>query len=696
MKRDKKYDKIFTPFKIKNVELKNRLAKTSQWFIYLEEDGSLGDRFIKFYESIAKGGVGLIIVEESVTDWMRGCSNIPHPRLDDDRFIPGWQKLSDTIHQYGAKCFVQLTHAGPAHKQEIDDIQPVAPSAIDPPSEPFFNKARELTISEIHEIQEWWAQGALRAKKAGLDGVEIHLAHYALGNSWLSRRQNKRTDEYGCDSLENRGRFGVEIIQRVRELCGDDFVIGARMSAREWGDPLGTTLEEGIEFAKMFERAGLDYIQSSGYGYNEFWCNWTPTQVYWPEPHPNTQEYRSRIEANMGAMLPEAEAIRKAVSIPVSSSNGYAYDTAARALNEDRTDLIWMGRNLMTDPAYPKKLEEGRIADIRPCTRCGHCLGRLWLNVPIECRWNAFMGHEYEIGDGQDFVPAENKKKVMVVGGGPGGMEAARVAALRGHDVTLYDKVKYLGGLMPLAAFIKETGVDFDTVKPMLDWYETQLRKLPNLKIKLGVEVVPELVSKEQPDAVIISPGSEWVVPEIPGKDRKNVVTTGQLKKKSKDLLKILGPKAMSFMTKMFLPIGKKIIIIGGDLKGAEAAEFFVRRDREVVILEEGDQLWEGMNVHLQIFWGIWIQARNIPVYNGVTYEEITDKGIWIKTKEGERTFIEGDTIMIIEKDRKNGDLEAALQGKVSEVYLIGDGKQEESAWFDGSVHQGANIAMKI
>ncbi|NWG75537.1 MAG: NADH:flavin oxidoreductase [Rubrivivax sp.] len=342
MARNKKYDKLFTPFRIKNVELKNRLAKVSQWFIYLEPDGSIGDRFIKFYESIAKGGVGLVIVEETVTDWMRGCSNVPHPRLDDDKFIPGWQRLADAIHKYGAKAFVQMTHAGPAHKKDIDGIQPVAPSAIDPPSEPFLDLSRELKIDEIHQIQEWWAQGALRAKKAGLDGVEIHLAHYALGNSWFSRRQNKRHDEYGCDTLENRARFGVELVKRTRDLCGDDFIVGAVISTREYGDPLGTTPEEGIEFAKMLEKAGLDYINDSAYGYNEFWCCWCPTQVYWPEPHPNTKEFRNRIEAGIGAMLPEGEAIRKVVSIPVVSRNGYNYDSAARALNEDRIDLIIM------------------------------------------------------------------------------------------------------------------------------------------------------------------------------------------------------------------------------------------------------------------------------------------------------------------------------------------------------------------
>jgi 2,4-dienoyl-CoA reductase (NADPH2) len=380
-------------------------------------------------------------------------------------------------------------------------------------------------------------------------------------------------------------------------------------------------------------------------------------------------------------MLPEAEAIRKAVKIPVSSSNGYTYESAARAINEDRVDLIWMGRNLMVDPAYPKKLQQGRIEDIRPCARCMHCVSTLRLNVPIECRWNAFMGHEHEIGDGQDFTPAKRKKKVMVVGAGPGGMEAARVAALRGHEVTLYDKSKWLGGLMPLAAFIKESGYDFDTVKPTLDWYERQLRKLPNVTIRLGVEVDATLVEREKPDAIIISPGSKWVVPDIPGKDRKNVVTTGQL---------------IGYSRGFFKDKAQKIIILGGDLKGAESAEFFIRRGKQVTILKEDEQLWSGMNLQLQLMWSPWIAARQVPVYTGVTYEEITDKGVRIRTKEGDEKLVEADVVMIIAQDKKNDDLYKALVGRAPEVYLIGDGKNDANAWFDGAVHQGARAALKL
>ncbi|MCK9265145.1 MAG: NAD(P)/FAD-dependent oxidoreductase, partial [Deltaproteobacteria bacterium] len=218
----------------------------------------------------------------------------------------------------------------------------------------------------------------------------------------------------------------------------------------------------------------------------------------------------------------------------------------------------------------------------------------------------------------------------------------------------------------------------------------------PNVSIRLGVEVDAALVEKEKPDAIIISPGSKWVVPDIPGKDRKNVVTTGQLKNQSKTLLKYMGPKVMSFLTKFFLPIGQKVIVLGGDLKGAESAEFFIKRGKEVVVLEEGEQLWNGMNLHLQLAWCPWIAARKVPIYTGVTYEEITDKGVRIKTKEGEEKLIEGDTVMIIAKDKKNDDLYRTLQGKAPEVYLIGDGKEDANAWFDGAVHQGARTALEL
>jgi 2,4-dienoyl-CoA reductase (NADPH2) len=552
--------------------------------------------------------------------------------------------------------------------------------------------SRELTQAEIKDIIEKYAQSAVRVQKAGFDGCEIHLAHYALGNAFLSRHQNKRQDEYGCQSLESRARFGVEILQRTRALVGPDFVVGVRMSAHEWGIDLGTTNEEAVEFAKMFERAGADYIQSSGYGYKEFFCCWAPEQVLWPEVPESAKAFAARIPK--GALLPEAHAIKKAVSIPVSGVGRLDWENGEQALRDGMIDMVWLGRRLMVDPAYPKKVQEGRFDDIRPCLGCMHCLSHLWINQPVQCRWNAFMGNEHELGDGIDFRRAEKKKKVLVVGAGPGGMEAARIAALRGHEVVLYDKNKYLGGLMPLAAFIK--GSDFDDLSLMLAWYENQLTKLPNVHIHLGTEVISALVEKLGPDAVILSPGSKWEVPAIRGVDNPIVVTTGTLKEKAQGYFKYLGKGVMHSLSKIYLPIGKKVVIVGGDLKGFEAAEFLVKRGRRVTIVDEEEKLGNGMNVHLQIKFFPWLAERNIATYSGVTYEEITGRGMTIKTREGETLHLDADTVMVMELDRKNLDLYEMLQGRVPEIHLIGDAREDENGWLHGAVRDGVRAGLAV
>ena len=690
----KKITKLFEPFKIKNVTLKNRLVKSSQWFIYPEQDGTVGERLKQFYATIAKGGVGLIIVEESCCEYPIGASDVPHIRLDDDKCIPGLAELVESIHQHDCKAFIQITHAGPAHKSHSDGQQPVAPSTIDPPAEPGMDLAREMTIDEVKEKIELYSQAALRTKKAGFDGCEIHLAHYAMGNSFLSRMQNKREDEYGCKTLEDRARFGCEILKRTRELVGPDHVVGVRMSAIELGHPDGTTNEEAVEFAKMFEKAGADYIQSSAYGYNEFFLCWAPDQVVYPEIPETAREFAKRIPE--GALLKYAENIKKAVSIPVSGVGRMDYENGEKALKKGIIDLVWVGRRVMVDPEYPRKVQEGRFEDIRPCIGCMNCLSHLFDNTPVQCRWNAFMGHEYEFGcDGIDFEPAEKKKKVVVVGAGPGGMEAARVAAKRGHHVLLYDKEKNLGGLLPLASLIK--GLEFDDVSQALTWFTYQLKKLDNVQINLGVEVTPELIDELQPDAVILSPGGKLELPDIPGVDGPNVVTSNQLKDKAKNYIKYLGSGLLSSLSKIYLPMGKRIVVVGGDLKGLEAAEFLVKRGRKVTVVEEGDVLGTGMNLWIQYKFLPWMEAHeDITAFTGVTYNEITSEGMTITTKEGEKKTLEADTIMIIEKDRANLDLYNALQGKVPEVYLIGDAKEDENAWMEGTSYDGAKVGVKI
>jgi NADPH-dependent 2,4-dienoyl-CoA reductase/sulfur reductase-like enzyme len=305
------------------------------------------------------------------------------------------------------------------------------------------------------------------------------------------------------------------------------------------------------------------------------------------------------------------------------------------------------------------------------------------------------MGREFDLGDGIDFPQVERKRKVMVVGAGPGGMEAARVAALRGHDVTLYDKEQSMGGLLPLATFIK--GSDFDDLAPAYQWYERQLKKSDNLTLALGTEVTPELVDAVKPDVIILSPGNNSVLPEIPGIDSSIVVSTGQLQDTAKSYLKYLNAGMMSKLSKIYMPVGKRVVIVGGDLKGLEAAEFLAKRGKQVVIVENSEQLGRGMNLWIQFKFFPWMEANpNITAHVGATVHQITEKGMVIATAEGEKKTLEADTVMVMELDRKNHGLYETIKKKGIEVHLVGDAKEDENAWLEGTISDAVGIGMTI
>jgi len=643
---------------------------------------------VAFYENVAKGGVGLVTVEESICEYPLGASNSPHVRLDDDRYIPGLARLAEAIHEQGRPAVVQITHAGPAHSPlQPEGQQPVAPSSLDPPAEPTMAVARELTVDEIHGLVEKFGQAARRVKEAGFDGVEMHMAHYALVNAFLSRIQNKRTDEYGCDSLENRARFSVEILRRVRELCGEEFVVGVRMNGKEWGHELGTTNEEAIEFATMFEAAGADYLQVSGYGYGEHWLCAFPDLVLYPEVTPTTKKLADRIPA--GALIPEAAEIKAAVGIPVSGVGRLSLESAAKAVAEGEVDLVCLGRRLMADPELPRKAAEGRIDDIRPCLGCSYCLHTLFLNVPVECRVNAFLGHEADMV----VEPAEVKKRVMVVGAGPAGLEAARVAALRGHEVTVFDRAPRLGGLLNMASLIK--GKEPDELQPLIEYYQHQFRAL-GVKVELGHEITAEEAKEFSPDAVVVATGGRPVGPALEVLDNSKAVSTEDLKKRAGKVVSLLGPERVAALTKVFLPTGKRVVVVGGDLAGLEAAVFLTTRGKQVTIVEEAEQVGRGELIHWMVRMMPWLEARGIPVHTGVTYKEVNRDGLVIETAEGGRKLIEADTVMMVTTYGRDSKLYDALEGVVAERYLVGDAKGDEPAYIAGAVRDGAVVGLTL
>ena len=373
------------------------------------------------------------------------------------------------------------------------------------------------------------------------------------------------------------------------------------------------------------------------------------------------------------------------VSIPVIAIGRLDIELGEKLLRRGVVDFISFNRRLMADPELPNKLAEGRLEDIRPCTGCLTCFDNNEHGNPPLCQVNAALGKEKEY----EIKPAQKKKRVMVVGGGPAGMEAARVAALRGHEVILYEKEPKLGGSMPLAAMVK--GFEREDLLSLVRYLKTQLTKL-GVEIRLGTEVNRSLIEEIKPDVLVMAAGGIHNVPELPGINRRNVVTSKALHHELKTYLRFFGPRVLRWITNFWLPIGKRVVIIGGNIQGCQVAEFLVKRGRKVTIVDTAKEIGDGL---LEIFVKphllIWLDEKGVTMMPGVKYEEITDKGLTITTKDGKRQTIEADTIVTALPLLPNTELLRSLEGSVPEVYAIGDCK--EPHLIVNAIAEGSRVA---
>jgi len=664
-----KFSKLLEPGKIGKIKTKNRMVRVAAGTDFVAPGGHLNlEKELPYWEAIARGGIGLAIQgATSITDLGEG-----EPMFHDDKFIPERRKVVDVLHKYDVPFLLQIMHIGAwfgtpyaasASRIPLQELQQLGP---DFPVEP-----HELTIPEILEVENTFAVTSERAMKAGFDGIEMNFATCHLGNSFLSRAWNRRGDNYGCQSFENRARFALETREAIKKKVGQDVPIGILINGAEYGIKDGLTVEETQEFAKIFDKAGFDYISVRVFGFLDYWDLHLPDSIFYPEPPERMPKPLDLKHGGSGISVPVAAAIKKVISIPVISVGKLDAELGEKILEQGKVDVIGLGRPLIADPEYPNKVAADKMDDVLPCTYCLSCFGvRVDRHQDLTCRING------AIGGTQDYAvkPASKKKKVVVVGGGPGGMEAARVAAVRGHDVTLYEKDKKLGGLLPLAAMIK--GLEVEELPKITNFYKTQFAKL-GVKVKLGTEVTQSLIEEIKPDVVIIATGGIPTVPDIPGINGHNVLSVPELHRKVKGYLNFFGPKSLRWLTQFYLPVGKKVVIAGGGLHGAEMTEFLVKRGRQVTWIDSASTLQDDrlpMARTVRLF--RWLEKKGVPTMTDVKYEEITDKGLTITTKDGKRQTLEADSIIPVIPWAPNPELAKSLKGKASEVYQIGDSKQ--------------------
>lgn len=619
---------------------------------YASAGGEVTQKTLDYYVERARGGAGLITVG-GVSPF--GRLNLNTPLLDADWFMAGHYELVEAVHAEGAAICAQLFHTGRCqYPWVLEGRQPVSASDVTCVylGEYAYPKPRPLQREEIYVTMDRWAEAAGRAKKVGYDFVELHAAHGYLIEQFMSPFTNRRTDEFG-GSLQNRMRFPLELLQRVRKVVGADYPVGFRLGAEEFVEG-GITIKDSPQMARMLADAGAAYISVT--------CGLRET-------HDKAMDTMSATE---GWKLYIWEAIKNAVNIPVIAGGGLrtpAY--CAGLLQGGKADFIGLARPLFADPHWPNKVESGRIEDICPCISCLECLHgssrRRQGGGARRCSVNAAAGRERQF---MELKPAPIRKKVMVVGGGPGGMEAARVAALRGHEVTLYDRGRELGGALLPAGAPPGKG----KINGFRQYLKTQVAKA-GVKVKLGTEVTPDLVLQEKPDAVVVAAGSR---PLAPGFLRSEDVLT------ARDVLE--GRADVR---------DKKVIIVGGGMVGAETAAFLAERGNTVTVIEMLPRVAADMESNNRYVLLRRLTEAGVTMLEGKKVVGRTEKGVVaVDVVSGERSSLDGDVVVVAVGATPERDLVESLEGKAPEVYAVGD--CNEPRIIMEAVYEGSRVGRRI
>jgi len=635
---------LFQPFQLGPMTLRNRLVLPPMGTNAADEEGYVTPQVLDYYEHRARGGVGLIVVEGVCIDQSHGKA-VQHPLgIDDDRYIPGLRRLAGAIHRGGAKAAVQLHHAGRATSRGVIGNQPVAPSAL-PAADG--STARELTTAEVRDLVARFASCAFRAKEGGFDAVELHSASNYLLYQFLSSKWNKRHDDYG-GSLEKRARFLIEALQAVREAVGSGFPFWPRLNCIVADDDPGYAPEDAVVLSRMAEKAGAYAIHVASFA--------------------ERRQRRPPSATPRGALLPLIETIKKAVKIPVIASTRIDAELGDSVLREGKADLIAIGRALIADPELPDKVREGREGDVVPCIVCNHCTDVLKPGKvggrALECTVNPAVLREREFA----IVPAPNPKRVLVIGGGPAGLEAAMLASLRGHKVTLWEKGQRLGGQLFFAAIPPYK----ETLKPLLDYLARQV--YTRAMVELGKEATPESVRLMRPDAVVVATGATAIVPNIPGIADGSVFSA----------LEVLGGGVET---------GSRVAIIGGELVGCEVAEFLVRQGKSVTLMRRGQEMAAKMESSRR--WGMLerLTYKGVRLLTGVSYRRITENGIEVGLPGGKDETILANSVVLAAGARSNSELYQKLASDVP-AYIVGDAVEPRG--IREAIHEGAAIGRSL
>jgi 2,4-dienoyl-CoA reductase-like NADH-dependent reductase (Old Yellow Enzyme family)/thioredoxin reductase len=624
---------LFAPGKIGNLEIKNRILQAPMGTFSYNAEGIPSEETIHYFVERAKGGVGLIICHSVRVSSESRVVGLPN--LFEEKYIPIMGKIADAIHGAGAKCALQMNHSGKAMTYtNIGMGQPVEPQAIGPSPIMYVKTGvapREASKEEIRRLVEFFSDTARRVMQAGFDMVEIHAAHGYLLSTFLSPFTNRRKDEYG-GSPQNRARFICEIVERIRDKTGPDFPVSVRFSGADFL-PGGTTIEDSMVQASLFERAGASLLHVSGGAHENTEVQFL--SYLWPD----------------GYLTGLAAEIKKVVKIPVCTVGKLGDPVVAnQVLEEGKADFIALARPLLADPNWPNKVREGKIEDVNRCIYCNNCVDRLFTTTREEkrlfCTVNPSLFREKEYAIRKVTKP----KKVMVIGGGIAGMQAAKVAAERGHSVTLYEATGKMGGAWNVAmAQPGKKGYSYFTQQLTRGIEKAGVKTVFNKKVDI------HFVKSEKPDAVILTTGAKPITPNILGTEGPNVVQAVDL-----------------FLEKV--KVGQRVVIIGGRMVGMEAACYLAEKGKQVSLVtlrrlgENGKQLEENIYRSLRNK----VIQLGIQIFPNTPAIEIRPDGVFANDG-GNLLWLPAETVVLAVGYQPDQELYEKLKEVVPEVYTAGD-----------------------
>jgi len=638
-----KLDRLFSSLSIGTMETKNRIVMPPMATHYASPEGFVTDRQIAYYLERARGGVGYITVEHTGI-LQQGKASPKMLLISSDEHASRIQKLIEAVHKAGGKIVVQINHAGRQTSSTVTGSPIVGPSPIPCPTRTEI--PRELSGPEIQEITEAFAVAAERVKKTGADGVEIHMAHGYLICSFLSPFSNRRTDQYG-GNIQGRARFAIEVLKSVRNRVGKGFPVICRLSGDEYVDG-GLNIVETKQIAQLLEKEGVDALHISA-------CN--AVSGYLNQPPYYAEE---------GVFVHLAEAIKSVVNIPVITVGRIRNPVMANQIVRDgKADFVSMGRALIADPHLPEKAKEGRFEEIIPCISCNRCI-QTQRKEAIRCAVNPETGNE----DRFKFSKSDRPKKVWVVGGGPAGLKAAEIAALRGHEVTVFERGNKLGGRMRLAAIPPKKAV----LNDFLDYLERRVSRL-EVTLELGREFTVEMVRTGKPDAIIVASGARPLVP-----DWKGIKESGAL---SVDAV-LTGEGN----------VGNRVLVVGGGGIGAETADYLSEMGKEVTLIEMLEEIASDLVTHLKHYLSKRLIEKRVTILTSTRVKELGKGYALVEDTSGTRKIEGFDTIVLAVGSKSDDSVAKNLEGKVPALHVIGDASKPRETL--EAVYEAEEVALKI